>query len=389
MNTKFLSARRGAKRRFRSRGSAAVLSLFALVGLLAAPVSATVRGATKHPAAKSCRTQNGIRITDPQVCRGLAFYNGKTMTFVDIGSIGGPFDVPGIALQPFLKEYLRATVNISPFPSGNSIPGQDFLAHATPNGLTFGMLNPLNDIQQILTHQPGINFNPARLAFLGQNGLSASPLIAMNGTGYTNFAQMVSASKAGTLNVLTQNTGTLNTLLRIWLGVIGLHPHYIAGYAKLADEVQGLIRNDGPIGLLDLSLACPLLEQGKAVVLAELAVPPPGTSCRSFLAKAPTIQQLQKKYPPKTAKLKTEWNTLFSLVSLAANPLVTQTAVPGWKIATLRAAIKWSYSQQAFKTQMLGFGQNPTYGNPVKAKTAYLQALKLGPSVICFDLGTC
>lgn len=395
MNNHLLSSlrlkRRPIQRRpIQRRLVATSISLASLVGLLVSPVSAAIN----HPnqaqqSVKVCHAANGLRVTNVDVCRGLAFYKGKTMTFIDIGSIGGPFDAPGIAITPFLQQYLGVTVNISPFPSGNSIPGQDFLAHATPDGLTFGMLNPLNDVSDILLNTPGINFNPERLAYLVQSGVNASPLIAAQNSGYTNFSQVVSASKNGTLTMLTQNTGTLNTILRTWMGVLGVHPHYISGYAKLADEVTGLVRGDGPIGQFDLSLACPLLQSGKAVVLATTIVPPVGTNCRKYLTGVPTLKSLEKQYPPKTKKTKTEWSTLLALFSVTGNPMVTQTSVASFKINTLRAAIQWSFAQPSFKTTMFNFGQNPTYGNPVKAKQSYLTALTLGKSVICFVQGTC
>lgn len=338
---------------------------------------------------KSCRTANGIKVTNASICKGLAFYKGKTMTFVDIGSIGGPFDDPGIALQPLLNKYLGVTVDISPFPSGNSIPGQDFLAHATPTGLTFGMLNPLNDIQDILTGQPGINFNPARLAYLVQNGPNASPLLAASGSGYTKLSQLVSASKAGTLKMLTQNTGTLNTIQRAWMGVLGLHPKYIAAYASLASEEQGLVRGDGPLGVFDLSLACGLLQQGKAIAVATTVVPPVGTNCRKYLLGVPTMAQTEKLYPPKTKAQKVQWSTLLTLFSVTGNPTVTQTSVAGYKIQALRAAMQWAYAQPSYKATMLNFGQNPTYRSPVQAKLAYEKALRLGHSVVCYLKGTC
>ena len=371
------------------RAAAAAISLCSLVGLMVSPVSAAVHANSSSHKAKVCHTANGIRVTNADICKGLAFYAGKTMTFVDIGSIGGPFYDPGVALQPLIKQYLGVTLNITPYPTGNSIPGQDALARALPDGLTIGMLNPLNDIQDILTHVPGINFNPARMAYLAQNGPNASPIIAGSNSGYSTFGQVVSASKAGTLKMLTQNTGTLNTIQRTWMGVLGIHPQYISGYAALSAEVTGLIRGDGPMGLFDLSLACGLLQQGKAVVLATSIVPPVGTNCRKYLTNVPTLKATMKLYPPASKLQQTQRNTLLSLFAVTGNPTVTQTSVAGYKVNTLRAALKWIYTQPSYRTTMLQFSQNPTYHNPVQAKQEYIQAYKLGTHVVCFIQGTC
>ena len=371
------------------RVAAALISLCSLVGLMVSPVSAATHSNSANANTKTCRTANGIRVTNADICKGLAFYAGKTMTFVDIGSIGGPFYDPGVALQPLIKQYLGVTLNITPYPIGNSIPGQDALARALPDGLTIGMLNPLNDIQDILTHVPGINFNPARMAYLVQNGPNASPIIASSSSGYSTFGQVVAASKAGTLKMLTQNTGTLNTIQRTWMGVLGLHPQYISGYAALSAEVQGLVRGDGPMGLFDLSLACGLLQQGKAVAVATSIVPPVGTNCRKYLTSVPTLKQTMNQYPPATKLQQTQRNTLLSLFAVTGNPTVTQTSVAGYKVNTLRAAMKWIYAQPSYKTTMLNFSQNPTYHNPVQAKQEYLSAYKLGTHVVCFIQGTC
>lgn len=368
----------------RGRVAIACASLVGFAGLIVAPVSA----ATQKPT-KVCKSANGIRVKDAGICKGLAFYTGRTITYVNIGSIGGPFDDLAIAMQPYLEQYLGATVNIASYPTGNTIPGQDYLAHALPDGLTVGLLNPLNDVSDILTSTPGINFNPGRLAYLVSAGVAGSPLVTPVGSGYTSFGQLISASTAGKLKMLTQTTGTTNTILRTWMGVMGIRPTWISGYNKLADEVTGLLRGDGPIADIDLSFSCGMLQAGKVIALATNVVPPVNTNCRKYLAVVPTFKQLEKTYPPTTKKLKTEWNTLNSLLAVTGNPTVTQTSVAGYKVNTLRAAMKWAYTQPAFKTTMLGFGQNPTYGNPVQSKQNYLTALRLGKSVICYVQETC
>lgn len=359
-------------------------ALLSLSGLLIAPVSAAT-----SKTAKPCHSANGIRVTDQGICKGLAFYHGQTINSYNIGSIGGPFDDLAIAEQTYLAAYLGATVNIVSYTTGNTIPGQDALAHAAPDGLSIGLLNPLNDIADILTNVPGISFNPARLAYLAQAGVSGSPLVALAGSGYTTFAQVVAAGQAGTLKILTQNTGTTNTILRTWMGVMGLKPQWITGYSKLADETTGLLRGDGPMADIDLSLSCSILQAGKVIALATNVVPPVGTNCRKYLAAVPTLKQLEAKYPPKTKKLKTQWATLLSLLSITGNPTVTQTSVSGYKINTLRAALKWVYAQPGFRSEMLQFGLNPTYVNPVQAKQSYITALNLGQSVACYVAQTC
>lgn len=364
-------------------GSSVIAACVAMVfGLLAAPVTAAT-----HHSAKTCRSANGVKVTNALVCKGLAFYKGKTMTYINVGSIGGPFDDPGIAMQPYLEKYLGVSYQITSYPTGNTIPGQDQIAHATPDGLTIGPLNQLNDVSDILTNTPGINFNPARLAYLIQAGVNASPFLAKSGSGITNFKQLFTLSKAGKLKVLSEQTGTLTTILRILMGTLGLNPQYVTGYSKLADEVQGFIRGDAPLGLFDMSLVCGLMQSNQAVALATNVVPPAGTKCRSNVANAPTYKDLEKMFPPKTKKQKQQWISLNALVQASGTPIVTQTSVPAYKVATLRAALQWTFKQPGFRTTMLNFGLNPTPGNPVKAKKNYQQLLSYGKSILCYIPG--
>jgi tripartite-type tricarboxylate transporter receptor subunit TctC len=352
------------------------------------PLSASASTANKKSSA-NCTTANGIKIKhNAAVCKGLAYFKGQTMTWVNIGSVGGPFDIPGIALGPELQAYLGlGTWEVTSYTTGSSIPGQDVIARSTANGLTIGFLNPLADIQDTLENVPGINFNPVRMAFIGATGISGSALVSREGSGITSFAQLVSASKAGGLKELYE-AGSLGAIQQIWMGVMGISTTYVSGYAAQATVLTGLLRGDGPVAFFNNSLVCPALQGNQVTMLASLGVPPVGTECRSFYASAPTLKQLEKQFPPKTAKQKKEWTTMLDLVSLLANPIVTQTAVPAWKLATLRAAVAWSYKQAAFKTTMLNGGQNPTLLNPVQAKTSYQAGLKRGPLVICYITGS-
>src|SRR5665213_2676333 len=94
--------------------------------------------------ARSCTTANGIKVTDAEVCKGLAFYKGTTLDFIEPASVGGPFDLQAEAEIPGLESYLGTTINETRITTGNSVPGQDALASSVPNGLTIGLLNPLN-----------------------------------------------------------------------------------------------------------------------------------------------------------------------------------------------------------------------------------------------------
>jgi tripartite-type tricarboxylate transporter receptor subunit TctC len=357
--------------------------VLASVGTIVAPASA----ATAQKA-KSCKTANGIKVTNTEVCKGLAFYKGQTMTFIEPASVGGPFDLQAEAEIPGLQSYLGATINETRITTGNSIPGQDSLAAAPPTGLTIGLLNPLNDASLILENQPGINFNPYRMAYLAGTAPPAVVLQALPSSGITNFSKFLAGAKAGTVRVVTQATGSENTVFRAEMAALGGiknagSSQWVTGYTSLTLEITGFLRNDAPTGYLNLSNTCTLLQGNQSVALATNNIPPPGTDCRKYLTGVPTLADLAKTYA-KTTTDKTLFKTAETLNDLTGNPTVTQTAVAGDKVDALRAALQWVYQQQSFKSDMLNNGMSPGYISPTAAKQLYETALTLGKTVICY-----
>jgi hypothetical protein len=367
-----------------------VVGAVALTSIVLALIPAVAAQAGVSNSRGGCVTANGVKIkANPQVCKGLAFYRGKTMSLINIASIGGPFYNVLVAEQPYLEQYLGlAGANITGITTGNSIPGQDLLAHATPDGLTIGVLNTLNDVSLLLTNTPGINFSPSRLAYLDATGPSASPLITTPNSGYSSWAQVYAACKAGTLKMLTQSSGTANTELRVWFGALGCRPQWVSGYSSLSIEFTGLLRGDGPIGDINLSTSCSSLQAHQTIALAVSSVPPLGTNCRAFLTSVPTWKLMAQQYG-KTRAQRALWKILLTLNSASGTPTVTQTAVAGYKIEALRAALQWTAAQTGYKTAMYGFGLNPLYGNPVVAKTNYINLTKNAGPIACYIQATC
>lgn len=371
------------------------MSVRALVTVsIAVAMSATMIGTAtagthhKKKTTKVCHSANGIRVTKATVCKGLKFYKGKTITSYNIASIGGPFYDLVVAEQPLLEKYLGATVDVTSITTGNSVPGQNALAHSNPDGLTIGVLNTLNDVSLILTKTPGINFNPARLAFLSASGPSTQPLVALPGSGYNNWQDVYNGGKQGKLKMLTELSGTVNTLFRVWMGVMGFHPQWITGYSHLTQMVEGFLRGDGPLSIIGLSNSCNYIQGHKMIPLVINAVPPAGTNCRALVRHLPTWSQLAKKYG-KTKKQQKLWTTLLDLNAVTGTPTVTQSGVAGYKVAALRAALKWVYKQGSFKKTMLFDGLNPEYVNPRHAKANYIRTVKLGGPITCYIKGTC
>lgn len=319
--------------------------------------------------------------------QGMKFYKGKTITLIEPGSTGGPFDLYARALAPYLGAYLHATVNVEDITTGNTITGQDAMAAAKPDGLTIGMLNVLNDISLSVTHTAGLNFNPARLAFIAQAGQSTSVLVANPSSSFKTFSQVKSSGSP--VSILTENSGTDNLILRVWMGVLGVKTNFVSGYIKLTDLVQGFLRGDAPVSLISLSNSGALIAAQKAVPLAVTVQPAPGTLYRSSLTHLPTLASLLAQYPAKSKLATSQYDAMLAMSKAGGTPLVTQTRVPNAEVVALRAAAKFTFKAGGFKAQMLKDGLNPTYNDPVTAKQAYITSLAKGSTIACFITASC
>jgi hypothetical protein len=311
--------------------------------------------------------------------KGLAFYKGQTLTEIEQGATGAVFDLIARTEAQWMGQYLHATINVEDITIGNTITGQDTLAHAAPTGLTIGELNLGNDAGLALSKAQGLNFNPTRLEFIAATAPAASLFIATKGGPFSSFSQFASTPSP---TMLMENSGSADNQIASLFGVLGIHPKYITGYTSIGTYVAGFSRGDGPAMYTNIASTGPLVAQGKAVILATSIVPPVGTLYRSIAASAPTFAQLLRKAPTKTKLEREQVAAVEALLSAADIPVVTQTSVPEYKLDALRAAADWMFKQPGFRTQMLGEGENPNFVDPVKSKTDYATLLKNGALVL-------
>ncbi len=353
-----------------------------MAAVCASAVTVPLLTASSAQASTGCRSANGVKITDRQVCIGLKFYAGKTIAWDALGVVGNPFDIYARAFAPYLQQFLGANVQITNYPLGNTTMGQDLNAHSVPDGLTIGNLNELSDVASILTNTPGLNFNPSRLAWISSTGPSISVLAVHTGQfgdGITQLSQINS-----TTPVLTRTSGTINTLTRVFFGVLGITPRYITGYSSSGLEETGFLRGDGPV-MVDSSLSVGSYIQGKqAIGLAVNSKPPVGLAYRALLDNLPTFKQIIDAAHLTTAKQKKEVAAFNYLNSSNGTPTVVQTGVPIARVDALRAAFVWMYTQPALKTTLLGGGVSPKVVSPVVAKQTYLQLMKVASRVSGF-----
>jgi tripartite-type tricarboxylate transporter receptor subunit TctC len=117
--------------------------------------------------AKTCTSGAGTKVTGAAVCKGLAYYDGKTVTFISASSPATSYDYIARDLSTYLSIFLHASVNPVDYSPAGTIAGRDALAASTPDGLTIGEGNPTADILDTAAGNTTINFNLAREVFIG------------------------------------------------------------------------------------------------------------------------------------------------------------------------------------------------------------------------------
>lgn len=347
--------------------------------LMAGALAAAAVAAALLPAAGA----GGTTKASSPLQQGVNYYRGRTITFISQGAAGGTLDLWARAIAPYLGAYLKANVNVEDLSAGNGIQAQDAIAGAAPNGLTVGWISAVGDIGNTLLRIPGLNFNPARLAFIGASGPNDTAFIASTTSPYTNWKSV--ADSATPVKILDDTAGASDFWIRAITGVFKVPTAFITGYGNNAALINGFSRGDGPVAMLPLSDDLSLIQGGKARPLMVLDPLPKGSAASASFVGVPTLAQLLQQSPPKTKQLKLAAAALGDLANGLNNPmLAAPTATPPDEVTALRAAFKWAADNKACIQGMLAAGLGPGYIPGEQLKASYLNALKVGRALIPF-----
>lgn len=211
--------------RFSFGGTAALLAVFAL-GLLAAA---------------------------PAVAESAAeFYKGKVVRLVVGYGPGGGFDLYARMLAPHLEQRLGATVVVENRPGGGGMVAISQLATAEPDGLTLVLANlEAAALGQILD-SPGIRFDLRKLRVVARVGSEAKVVMLGAGAPFRTIADLQVADRpirwaAG------GKTDSLGDSIAIFSQALGLRSDIIIGYkgtkeaalAAARGEADGLVASAG------------------------------------------------------------------------------------------------------------------------------------------------
>lgn len=330
-----------------------------------------VSAETASAATTTCKTANGVKVTDATVCKGLAFYRGKTMVFIAPTSAGSAYDVESRAFAKEIGTYLGATINVSDISTGASVGGQDALAASASNGLTIGFYNLASDFYDEITNSPNVNFNFKNVSLLGGLPNNTDILATQTTSPYTSFAVLKKDSTTAHPAKILVTPGAAATENLLLLREFGIPATYVTGYPTSAALTTGFIRGDGQLdGSGIASLQSYIQSSAVRVLAVETQTQKPSQSIPlySTLQHFPTVGQLLKKYPAKTNGEKAAMKYA-SLVDTIPNfVLGAPSATPTYLVKTLDAAVQYAAKTSYVKTQVLDVGNPTGYTSPVKDK---------------------
>jgi tripartite-type tricarboxylate transporter receptor subunit TctC len=351
--------------------------LSAIAGLLVVALSFVLMpmatASTSIAKSKTCISGAGTKVHVAAVCKALAYYKGKNITFIAESAAGSSIDVGDLIMAPVIGKFLGANVNVEPNGNGESIPASDQLAASPPNGLTIGGIETVNDIEDEFSGSGGLNFNPTRLAFLGSAGAESYDLVVQPSSPIKTFGELIaSATSSNPITTITESSGQPAMGTRLLDAAFNIHADYITGYTNSLAMLAGFQRGDGIMNFNTVENMATPIKDGQATVLLQTAALKSSNSDYSIYENVPKLSTLAAKYPPTTEAEKQAMKGVLNLFSLAAFPYVAPTKTPGDDLDALRAALKYALTSGTVVHQLNASGNPTGYISGPNAKSSYL-----------------
>lgn len=253
----------------------------ALATLLAAAMALTACSTTKPASAGA----------------GKSYCDGRTVTFLAPDDPGGNSDLQMRVVAPTISKILGCTVHVTDAPQGDTVVGQDLVAHAKPDGLTVGYLQVSKDVYNEGIGKKTIDFKADSVEYLASTQGTPNVIIAAPNSPYRTFQDIVNSPTP--VKILSSGGSGAMTMTML-LAAYGKKANLVSGYSSSADLVQGFLRGDGPVTNSALSAFSTIITDGKARPILMDAPPPPGPLA-DRLRNVPVYSDLLKQTKPTSA----------------------------------------------------------------------------------------
>lgn len=303
----------------RSKRKFARLSGLVMAGLVAAAL--TLAGCSSNGQTSKPTTGGATNAADE-----LAFYNGKTVTFVVATKAGGGYDSYGRLIAPYLQKYLPgSTVIVKNVPGAGHIIGANEIFNAKPDGLTLGTFNKGLIMSQIAGME-GIKFDLNKFTWLGDASTESRVLIVGSKSPYNSIDDLKKAG--GEIKMATAGVGSASHNDALMLAnIFGFKVKLISGYAGQEADLA-MMRGEvvGQVGAFDSMRNMLENKEARALVII-------GKEKIPELKDVPLLSDLA----PADKKALTE---LMNSQAWLARPLATTPGIPAARVEVLREAIK-------------------------------------------------
>ncbi len=275
----------------------------------------------------------------------VAFFRGKTVTYIVATTAGGGYDVYGRLLARYMEQYLPGSrFVVRNVPGAGQIIGANTIYVSAPDGLTFGIFNPGLVYAQILG-QEGIRFDLGAMSWIGKMAEEGRSLAISSNSGFASVADLQNSETPIVLSAA--GVGSASYIeTRIMAEVMNLDIQIITGFDGGETQLSMLRGElDGVLGAASSNLE--FVERGDGQFLLSVA------GARSALPGVPQVREFVS--DPEHLRLLNLVETLAELGRLTAGP-------PGIPPARLRAL------REAF---------NAAVGNPELLADAELLAIPI------------
>lgn len=222
---------------------------------------------------------------------------GHVVTFLAPDDPGGNSDLQMRVVAPAMSKILGCEIRVTDSPQGDTVVGQDLVAHAKPDGLTVGYLQVSKDVYNEGIGKKTIDFKADSVSFLASTQGTPNVIIVTPDSPYQKFQDIINAPATEIPVLSTGGSGGMT--ITMLMAAYGKKAKLVTGYSSSADLVQGFLRGDGQITNSALSALATIITDGKARPILMDTQAPAG-ELADQLKGVPVYDDLFKDTPPPT-----------------------------------------------------------------------------------------
>jgi tripartite-type tricarboxylate transporter receptor subunit TctC len=329
----------------------------------------------------SCRRVSGIGLTLTLfalafVCSSNAeeFYAGRDLKVIVTYNPGGGYDTYSRVIARHLPVHIpgKPGIIVQNMPGAAGVIGTSYLYRIAPkDGSTVGALGPILMIRQVVEATPGLKFESDKFNWLAAaNGGDVMTCIARSGLGVKNLDDAIKRPKPLIIGATAPSSST-TTWARVFKEILGANFKIITGYSGTAGIRAAMDRGELDGGCWQWSsvkvTAGPMLEEGRAVVFAQLGV-----------KKAPSLARVENAFDRLKAEDRSVVTTLLTETTLG-RPYAAPPDVPADRVQILRKGFMETLKDPKLlaEAKRLGLQIDPIPGEELQKQVSELANLPL------------